>query len=338
MILALIPHNHQPSTSSMPKEKLSDYGFFQEDIAQMKPVDGVVPYQLNTPLFSDYAYKLRFVKLPKGQSVAYNDQEVFDFPIGTMIIKTFYYPKDFRDQSKGRTLMETRLLIHEEKGWKALPYVWDEAQKDAYLEVAGTEKPIQWKDHKGKKQKLNYVVPNMNQCKGCHNTHEKLMPIGPSARQLNGKMTYAEGTSNQLLKWKSLGILSDLPENIEDVPQIAVWNDQNNGDLNSRARAYLDINCAHCHRPEGPANTSGLFLHIQEGNLTALGINKNPVAAGRGSGGRDYDIVPGNPDASILYYRMNSHDPGVMMPELGRKIIHQEGVALIREWIASLEE
>jgi len=36
-------------------------------------------------------------------------------------------------------------------------------------------------------------------------------------------------------------------------------------------------------------------------------------------------------------HRMNSTEPAVMMPELGRKMIHKEGVALIRSWIASLE-
>ena len=90
-------------------EKLSDYGFFQGNIAQQQPAAGVVPYALNTPLFSDYAEKLRFMKLPDGRAVAYNDSAVLDFPVGTTLIKTFYFPTDFRDPAKGRRLMETRL-------------------------------------------------------------------------------------------------------------------------------------------------------------------------------------------------------------------------------------
>ena len=93
-------------------------------MAEQKPVDSIIPYALNTPLFSNYTEKLRFVKIPEGKTVAYNPTEVLSFPVGTNIIKKNYYPNDFRDLSKGRRLMETRLLIHEESGWKALEYVW----------------------------------------------------------------------------------------------------------------------------------------------------------------------------------------------------------------------
>jgi hypothetical protein len=107
--------------------------------------------------------------------------------------------------------------------------------------------------------------------------------------------------------------------------------------LEQRALAYLDINCAHCHNPAGQAQTSGLFLDWKTTDKTAYGFMKTPVAAGRGSGGRQYDIVPGRPDQSILYYRMASTDPGVMMPEMGRKLNHAEGLKLIEEWIKSLQ-
>jgi hypothetical protein len=123
-----------------PKMKLSDYGFFQGDLRQQIPATGVVPYHLNTPLFSDHAEKLRFVHLPAGSTIPYNDTAVFNFPVGTSLIKTFYYPLDFRDPSKGRRLMETRVLVHEEKGWKALPYIWNVEQTEAVLDVA-EEKP-----------------------------------------------------------------------------------------------------------------------------------------------------------------------------------------------------
>ncbi|MEO1656072.1 MAG: hypothetical protein AAFU64_21200, partial [Bacteroidota bacterium] len=135
----------------------------------------------------------------------------------------------------------------------------------------------------------------------------------------------------------ALGLLEGLPNNHEEIPQLAVWDNPASGNLSERARAYLDINCGHCHHPQGPAHTSGLYLHYQEESQTALGIHKPPIAAGRGSGGRLYDIVPGQPEASILLYRMESQDPGVMMPELSRKMIHKEGVQLIRDWITSLD-
>jgi hypothetical protein len=104
----------------------------------------------------------------------------------------------------------------------------------------------------------------------------------------------------------------------------------------ARARAYLEINCAHCHNPAGAAANSGLFLDRRQSDPVALGIGKRPVAAGRGSGGRDFAIAPGDPDASILVYRMESTDPGIAMPELGRATVHVEGVKLLREWIATM--
>lgn len=321
-------------TSAIP-EKLSDYGFFEGNPAQQKPAAGVVPYSLNTPLFSDYAEKLRFVKLPDGQSVAYNDTAVLNFPVGTTLIKTFYFPNDFRDPAKGRRLMETRLLIHQPEGWKALEYVWNDEQTDALLEVAGDTKTVNYVDNAGMTRQHPYVIPNLNQCKGCHNRNEVMTPIGPSVRQLNGQLAYTGPTENQLTHWQKNGMLTGLPA-LASCPKAPVWNKPETGSLNDRARIWLDINCAHCHNPHGPAMTSGLNLSYSETNPTALGILKTPVAAGRGSGGHTYDIVPGKPDESILIYRLHSTDPGEMMPELGRKTVHTESLALLRAWINTL--
>lgn len=317
------------------KELLSAYQFFDGKLADLKPKSGVVPYQLNTPLFSDYAEKARFIKLPEGASAKYNAEKVFEFPEGTILIKTFYYPNDFRDEYKGRRIMETRLLVHESEGWKALVYVWNEEQTDAILEVAGESKLVQFIDNQGKKQSFEYAIPNLNQCKGCHNYKEVMIPIGPSARQLNGDYTYAEGTENQLIYWKSHKLITGL-EAIESAPKAAVWNDPNSGSLNDRARAWLDINCAHCHNENGPAKTSGMFLTYDEKDFLKIGLNKTPVAAGKGSGGRKFGIVPKKPDASILLYRLESTDPGEMMPEVGRKLAHKEGINLIRDWIKNM--
>ncbi|MEM9719005.1 MAG: SO2930 family diheme c-type cytochrome [Bacteroidota bacterium] len=320
------------------KMKLSDYGFFQGDIAEMIPAEDVIPYELNTPLFSDYALKARFIRFPEGKTVSYDDSLVLDFPVGTAIVKTFYYPVDARNPEKGRQLMETRVLLNEKAGWKALPYVWNAEQTDAMLDVAGARKEVSWKDDKGKKQKLSYVVPNMNQCKGCHLRGEILTPIGPSARQLNGAYTYPSGERlNQLSYWEAKGVLTELPA-LTSVPSVPIWKDPLSGSREERARGYLDINCAHCHNPDGPANTSGLYLDIHTEEPAKLGIRKSPIAAGRGSGGRKYDIDPGNPNASILVYRMESEDPGVMMPELSRKLLHHEGIELIRNWIAGMSK
>ena len=265
------------------KQTLSEYGFFEGKLADLQPAKGVIPYTLNTPLFSDYASKARFVKIPNGKSAVYNDKEVLNFPVGTILIKNFFYPKDARKPQKGRQMMETRLLIYENDGWVALPYIWNEAQTEANLDVAGDSKKVSWRDAKGKKRKIEYLIPNMNQCKGCHERGKKMVPIGPSARQLNGDFEYQSGKANQLLHWQKQGVLKHLPD-LATIPRLPIWNDPATGSLEARARAWLDINCGHCHRPDGPANTSGLFLYIHEQNKTALGIQKAPIAAGRAAG------------------------------------------------------
>ena len=307
------------------KENLSDYGFFKGTLKDQIPTDGVVLYTLNSPLFSDYASKLRFLRLPEGKSVSYNPDSVLQFPVGTAIVKTFYYPFDERNPEKGRRLMETRVLLHEAKGWVALPYIWNKEQTDAVLEVAGGSDQVSWIDAAGKKQSFEYQVPNMNQCKGCHERSGEMTPIGPSVRQLND--------GQQLQHWETAGLLKGLPK--DHIPALVNYSNAS-ASLDDRVKAYLDINCAHCHNATGPARSSGLYLEWNSKDRTAYGFFKAPVAAGRGSGNLSYDIVPGKPEQSILHYRMASRDPGVMMPELGRQLTHHEGVELVRSWIQSM--
>jgi hypothetical protein len=155
------------------------------------------------------------------------------------------------------------------------------------------------------------------------------------ARNLNGPFAYAAGTENQLAHWTRTGILDGAPAPAK-APRTAVWNDAAEP-LEARARAYLDGNCAHCHNARGMASNSGLFLDLEETRPSAIGVGKRPVAAGRGSGNLEVAIAPGHPEASILVLRMASTEPGVMMPELGRSLVHDEGLALVRDYIAKME-
>jgi uncharacterized repeat protein (TIGR03806 family) len=320
-----------------PPEHLSAYGLFRGNGSTQEPADGVLPYDVNTPLFSDYAAKYRFVRLPPGTSATYDPADVFDFPVGTVIAKTFAYPHDLRDPSRGQRLIETRLLIHKPDGWVGLPYVWNDEQTEAALKVAGAVRPVRWVQSDGREQVNQYIVPNTNQCLGCHENNRVLRPIGPKARNLNRDFAYADGAENQLAWWTKLGYLRDAPDP-DRVPRLPVWNDPATGTLEQRARAWLEVNCAHCHNPAGPARTSGLDLTAAQADPYKQGIWKTPVAAGRGSGGRSYDIVPGRPEESILLYRLRSTEPGVMMPELGRRLVDDEAVALVRDWVAGLKD
>ena len=288
----------------------------------------MIPYDLNSPLFSDYAEKFRFVKLPSGTHATYRDVDAFEFPVGTVIAKTFAYPLDARDPSKGRRLIETRILEREPDGWVGRPYVWNSAQTEATLDVAGDTVDVSWIHNDGRPRTNNYIIPNSNQCKGCHKSGDMMVPIGPKARHLNRDFAYRDGTENQLAHWSRLACWP-VRRLRAQAPAGRLGRAEKRLARRPR-RAWLEINCAHCHNPEGPARNSGLDLLASQHNLTSFGDHKVPVAAGLGSGGRAYDIVPGQPDQSIMVYRIASIHPGVMMPELGKRLVHEEGVALVR--------
>jgi uncharacterized repeat protein (TIGR03806 family) len=318
----------------------------------------VVPYDLNTPLFTDYAHKLRTIWMPEGVSATYSAADAFDFPVGTIISKTFYYPSpdnvartptavartydvshDFGSSGIDLDhvhLVETRLLVRRTEGWVAFPYVWNAAQTDAVLARTGDVIPLELVAADGAREAFNYVVPDESQCTSCHARDwvtREIGPIGLKARHLNRDFHYADGDENQLVHLARVGYLKGAPA-AADAPRNANASDSTQP-LDARARAYLDVNCGHCHNPKGAANTTALQLDIGATADRHLGICKPPVAAGRGTGDHFFDIVPGKPGDSILPYRMESSEPGVMMPELGRSTVHREGVELIRAWIAA---
>jgi uncharacterized repeat protein (TIGR03806 family) len=298
---------------------LSDYGFFA-DLKARTPTTRVMPYQLNTPLFSDYAEKQRFLYVPAGKKAAYEPSAALDFPVGSALIKTFGYEQDGAFKP-----LETRLLLHRAEGWVALPYVWNADGSDAVLKRAGTRIPVTFTDPSGKPRTISYSVPNQNQCKDCHSLAGAITPIGPKARNLND--------GRQLAALVGAGLLDRAPA---DAPRLARWDDPA-APIDARARAYLETNCAHCHNPQGAASNSGLFLGWDVPDAVTRGIAKRPVAAGRGSGDRDFDIDPGRPEDSIILYRMASTDPGIAMPELGRATTHDEAIALLTRWIQGMK-
>lgn len=320
-------------------ERLSDWHLLSRTARELQPRPDSITYDLHTPLFSDYAHKLRTVWMPPGTQALAEDDGRLTFPVGTVITKTFYYPvangklmttgggpiKNGLDLDAVR-LIETRLLVHRETGWEALPYVWNDEQTDAQLAIAGDIKPLSVAHH-GESIDFPYVVPTRSECASCHawnHASAALQPIGPTLRHLRNHD-----------QWTRRGKLAGASDWAGAVA--ASWPPSPASDVDHAARSYLDINCGHCHSPIGPADTSGLYLHFEETSLRRLGACKQPVAAGRGSGGRAVSIAPGDPDASILHFRMQSTDPGQMMPEIGRSLVHAEGVALIADWIRQLD-
>ena len=307
---------------------LSEYGFFK-DLKNQIPADDVHPYSLKSALFSDETDKLRFVFVPKGKKVGYVKNKVFVFPIGSVLIKTFAYLNN--NGPLDAELLETRLLINTNDGWQAISYVWSEDQTDAKRAIAGATIPTKFVNSSGEIINIRYRAPNQNQCKECHQLKKVMTPIGPKARNMDKLVQYKTGEMNQLVYWAALGWIN---KNLGS-SSISNYADLN-AVLEDRARAYLDINCGHCHIPGGSADTTGLYLNYTEQGKERIGIYKKPVAAGRASGNLKYSIVPGHPNDSILLYRMKSLDPGIMMPESGRALSDEIGIKLISDWINTL--
>lgn len=295
---------------------LSEYGFFA-DSARQVPGAGVTPYALNTPLWSDGAEKLRFIYLPQGTQLVADADGLLQFPVGAAIIKTFAF-----GEGEARRLIETRLLLHRKDGWTALPYRWNAEQTEATLALAGGR--IDLTTPAG--EAISYAIPNKNQCKACHSKDGVVIPIGPKARNLSAEWL------GQMAK---RGVLDTVPAGADSLPD---WRNHATGPAAPLARAYLDVNCAHCHQPGGGASNSGLDLRWEQDDPHAIGIMKRPVAAGRGAGGHEFSILPGAPDQSILLYRMDSAEPGIAMPEIGKSSVDREGGAVVRRWIMEMQQ
>lgn len=307
--------------------RLSSYGLFEGNGASQEPVAGVVPYDLTSPLFSDYSTKHRFIRLPAGQAATWSDDGVLEFPVGTVIIKTFSYLADLGDPTSAERLLETRLLVRRSDGWEGLVYQWNDEQTEALLSFGGDTVPVSWTHTDGATRELDYIIPNPNKCKNCHENAEVVAPIGPKARYLN--------KDSQLADMIAAGMIDGAPADLGAVPTVPAFDDET-AELNERARGWLEINCAHCHNPAGAAGSSGLDLRFSQLDPYKFGVCKTPVAAGAGSGGFQFGIVPGNPDESIMVFRISSTEPDIRMPEILHQMVHDEGVALIRAWIAAM--
>jgi parallel beta-helix repeat protein len=323
--------------------KLSAYGLFENPRDPRVGARGAgFPYDLTSPLFSDYARKARFIFIPPGEKAQYRKTGILDFPVGSIIAKTFWFKTGDAGASASR-LVETRLLIHRSTGWVGLPYVWNADQTEAFLTRGGAtvELPYAWVGKKPPSKRVTrfpYHVPNANQCVGCHSSSGAVTPIGPKVKLLN-RETVAElgGGGNQISEMIRRGILTGVPE--EDPARLPKLADYRDATLPAatRAHAYLEINCAHCHTPNGNAGMSGLWMESERDPASPnAGICKHPVAAGTATAKLKYDILPGNPENSILIRRISTTRPANKMPELGRNLVHDEGVALISAWIKGL--
>ena len=341
----------QVDVDAAPPSRLSDFQFFRYlgDEGTFEYNDRVVAYALTTPLFSDFTLKERAIYIPPGETITYTSTGTLELPVGSAVIKTFLVADDLTDPGSATTIVETRVLIRGPEDWRPYPYIWRADGSDADLVLGGRAREFTFVDPYGASRTAQYLIPSRNQCFECHEIidetdEEATTLIGPKARYLNRDNTYDGETVNQLTYLEDLGLLTGLPPLSEveaafDIRGLVPSSTQtmDGATLNRATRDYLDINCAHCHSPTAREGvTSQFFLNYDNEDQFRLGVCKQPGSAGGGSGGRPYDIVPGDPEQSILVYRTETEIVGDMMPLIGRSLADDLGVALVRAWVAAM--
>ncbi len=281
-----------------------------------KPAPGLIPYDVNSPLWSDGAAKERYLALPDGKQIHVADDGHWELPIGTVLMKNF---------SMGDRRVETRLFMHHPDGsWGGYSYEWDDAQTDATLLPANKSRQV---------GNQTWYYPSRAECVRCH-TSAAGFSLGLETGQLNRDLTYAATgrTSNQLTTFDHLGLLeAPLPSAAET--QARYPAPTGSDPLELRARAYLHANCSFCHRPNSTGQGPADFRFST--SLAQVGVcNVAPQEGDLGITNARL-LAPGEPARSILSVRM--HSLGVSrMPPLGTRAEDTAGASVVDAWISSL--
>lgn len=293
------------------ESRLSEYGFFKGAISELVPVDEVSIIEIASPLFTDYAEKQRLIFLPKGERMRGEGSDLPDFPDGTVIAKTFFYPRSTKGAGISKLIVETRILIKNESKWSAATYKWNAMQDEAFLLQDSATVPIAFIDEKGHSRSIDYRVPSRSDCLACHRQGSQLVPLGMKLRNMNIDVQRDGALVNQLEHLQSGNKLDKIP------PAVVIRTPDYRAELTSleeRARAYLDANCAHCHRPKGTARFTRLNLTYEEtADHLATYSKRQEIAR-----------------------RMTTSGP-LHMPQIGTTVSHDEGIQLVITYLNGLD-
>jgi uncharacterized repeat protein (TIGR03806 family) len=318
IIYMLIPDTPE-STNSFPT-LLSQTGCVNElDSTQM--AEGLIPYEINAPFWSDGAVKSRYFAIPDNSTISIELDGDWKFPDNSVFVKNF----ELDDK-----LVETRLLVkHRDGNWAGYSYEWNEAQTDASLVLDGKTKQINGQ---------SYVYPGSSQCMSCHTTVAGTV-LGLETRQVNRLMRYPSTgiTANQIVTLNYIGLFNPELTAPDSLPILTDPADVS-ASIRDRARAYLYTNCSQCHRFGGPTNVTLDF------NITTPDTDMNicEFTPSHNIAGASYILSPGDTRNSTLYHRLNCREAvdgcvaSDQMPPLGSTVVDSEGVSLIESYIQSL--
>jgi uncharacterized repeat protein (TIGR03806 family) len=303
-------------------KQLSETEIFA-NLQKRKMSDAYVEYKVNAPFWSDGAKKSRYFRLPENTAISYRSEGSWEVPVGTEIIKNFH--------ANGNKMLETRVIKRIESGWEAATYIWDKKGRDATLHPEGKQLE-RWMPVKGSKQwkPTTWHGPSSSECAACHVDSAGYV-LGLNTAQLNG--TYDD--KNQIADFIERELVKDVPEHFDVATAAKHCNPGDEScDLETRARVLLDVNCAMCHRPNGPGNASIDLRFATKLDETKM-VGEKPAQGDLGIA--DARIIkPGDSESSLLYRRMNTISNG-RMPNIGSNVIDQKAVDVMREWIDAME-
>lgn len=311
-VFKIVPreNTNQPAVTNVLASRLSKTGCVDPN-NPTQPATGMIPYAVNTPLWSDGAEKHRWLGLPNGKTINVDENGDMHFPIGTVFVKNFAF--------EGK-LFETRLFMRHQNGnWAGYSYEWKDDLSEAFL--------LPGKKSKQLTNGITWDYPSRAECMACH-TDVAGFTLGPEIVQLNGDYDYSSTnrTANQVVTWGKIGLFNKQIDNyLVNLTALHAPNDETVSP-NLRARSYLHVNCSNCHRPEGPAQGTSDFRY----NIPIRSMNICDQLPATSVGDRILD--PGNPDASSISIRMHILGKD-RMPPVGTAIVDETATTLLDNWI-----
>ena len=335
-----------PDTPDFPRQ-LSEAGLF-ESVKNHQMAAGVIPYSVNSPVWSDGAHKSRFIAIPEssgteGQppTITFNPTNSWKFPEGTVLVQSLALnlassDSDAKQASKTENMkwIETRLLVLQNKEWVGYSYAWNDEQTDAMLvDSRGSSRELEVIGHDGAIEEQTWRFPSRSDCMVCHSRAAGFV-LGVSAPQLNRDHDYNGVVDNQLRALSHAGVLKGLDKVPGDCDRLADPYDASQK-LEARARSYLHTNCSVCHVAAGGGNSQmDLKYNTPDGEFKAIGVK--PVHQAFGMSNAKI-ISPGHPEESVLLHRIKMRGAG-QMPLIGSSQVDQRAVEMIEQWIKSLPE
>jgi len=295
-----------PRTEVFP-DSIRAYQLFTEPLADLTPHPSAVLYELSSELFTDYAGKQRLIRLPEGAQARVQEGRVV-YPEGTLLAKTFYFDSDQNDPTQDRKIVETRLLVKREGQWNVATYQWNEDQSDAYLTLEGATAEVTLMDDAQVIRQTTHQLPSEVACVTCHQDTAQSVYIGPSLKNLDREVERGGAMVNQLEYFASLGLF---PADLRSPSPMVNYKDESRS-LDQRARAYLDINCAHCHQPNGWSRPADEGLDLR------------------------YEVPFANTGISDKRKALKRNVQSGEMPFIGTTLKHDEGIELLLSYFDAL--